>query len=189
MTGYEDILRRSFVAIASGNFTAVGAYGELDVQGEVKTLHEWLCDPALGERRFDSSRFESLAHQPSLEEIKSKVTGYVGDRLERPFNDADAVVLYVTGHGQTDKGAHYTVLKNSDPAHLSATAVLTVDLLRWLAGHQGLEQVLLVIDLCQAGDIADEVTAGLRRELPRGWIALLTTGPAPTRRSVRSPAQ
>jgi WD40 repeat protein len=172
---FRDILRRSVIAIASGKFDATGKYPELNVQTELNSLYEWLCDPALGERRFDSSRFKSLAQNPSFDEIKSHLTGRCGGQLKRSFSDSDALVVYVTGHGDIDKGAHYTVLKESDPAALSSTALPTIEMLRWLAEHQGLDNVLLIIDLCHAGHILEEVSAGLRRELPDQWIALLTT--------------
>jgi hypothetical protein len=168
MSGCEDLLRRRFIAIATDRFAASGSYAPLDVGREVASLREWLCDSALARRQFGSKGFESLEQRPRYDDIKAQLTG-------AGFTVADAVVLYVTGHGQTDKGAHYTVLEQSDPERLSSTALSTMELLRWLTDYRDLEHVLLVIDLCHAGDVADEVPAALRQAVPSQWMALLTT--------------
>ncbi|UJV43950.1 AAA family ATPase [Streptomyces sp. AMCC400023] len=181
MTGCDGVLRRHFIAIATGTFDFSGDYSELDVQGEVRTLREWLCDPALGDRRFDASRFESLSHEPSYDQIRREVTGRVQGRRVHSFRNADALVLYVTGHGQIQWNVHYTVLKDSDPEDLSSSALRTADLLPWLLGHRELEHVLLVVDLCEAEGLVREVTAGLLSELHFGggqrWIVVTTTAP------------
>lgn len=165
----DDVLRRRFIAIATDRFVADGTFHRLDgVAAEVDALKQWLCAPGLGDRAFSQRGYEALARCPSEDNIRAKL---VADR----FNDGDAVVLYVTGHGRADKGAHWTILERSEPSRLASTALSTVQLVRWLAEHKGLDNVLLVIDLCEAGDLEDEMPSSLRRELPDSWVALLTT--------------
>lgn len=168
MGGCDDLLRRRFVAIATDKFDADGTFPPLDVASEVATLRAWLCSPDLGDRRFEAA-FEGLAASPSANDIRA-------DLVENNrFSDGDAMVVYITGHGRTDKGRHRTVLATSDPTQLASTALDTVSLIEWLAEHAGLEQVLLIFDLCEAGDVAFEITKELEAAIPPTWVALLTT--------------
>ena len=168
MSTVNNVLRRRFIAIATGTFTADATYPQLDVESEVKTVAKWLMDDTLGDRRFSDQGFELLAHDPEYSQIRELLTN--GE-----FNEGDAVFLYVTGHGQSEQGAHWVVLRDSEPGKLSQMSLGTAELIRWLAAYRDLSHVLLIIDLCQAGAVLDELPAALRRDLPREWIALLTT--------------
>lgn len=169
MSEPDQILRRHFIAIATDKFEASGSFGPLDVEKEVSAMRRWLADDALAERRFDDAGFEALAARPTYDDIRDRLTN------QQQFTDADAVVLYVTGHGLIDKGVHRVVLHKTAPDRPATTAVATAELIRWLAEHHGLTQVLLIVDLCQVGGVLDEMPATWRRDLPREWIALLTT--------------
>ena len=91
MGDFDDLLRRSFIAIATDHFDAEATFPPLDVESEIARLEGWLCDEALAERRFDRT-LGQLANRPSSDEIKSGI-------VKTAFGDADAVVLYLTGHG------------------------------------------------------------------------------------------
>ncbi|OLT00493.1 hypothetical protein BJF90_34850 [Pseudonocardia sp. CNS-004] len=164
----SDILRRHFIAIATDTYEATGVFAALDVDREVTSIREWLTDEALGPRRFDAQDYAALAHRPSLEQIKHSI------RKQRRFTDGDAVVVYVTGHGITAKdNSHLIVLHDTDPQD-PADALRTADLVQWLAAHQGLTHAMIIIDVCQAGQLADNLPAVLTRDLPAGWLVILT---------------
>ena len=168
MTDDQQILRRQFIAIATDEFEASGTFAKLDVGQEVMCLRRWLADGALAERRFDDQEYADLAHRPSYAAISDRL------RKKRRFTDADAVVVYVTGHGITAKDrSHRIVLQGTDPRDYG-DSLRTSELIEWLAAHEGLNQVLLVVDVCQAGQLMDDLPATLQRELPPEWIALLT---------------
>ena len=170
MGEFDDLLRRTFVAIATDRFDAEATFPPLDVESEIATLEGWLCDDELAERRFDR-KLEQLANRPSNDDIKAGL-------VKTPFGDADALVLYLTGHGVTEKGRHRIVLADSDPGRLASTSLDTINLLEWLAEHQGLDNVLLIIDVCQAGQVASEMTIALEEAIPEAWIVWLSTNAA-----------
>jgi WD40 repeat protein len=167
MGDFDDLLRRSFIAIATDHFDAEATFPPLDVQSEVAVIEGWLCDEALADRRFERT-LGQLANRPSSDEIREGIA-------DTKFGDADAVVVYLTGHGKTDKGRHRIVLAKSDPTRLASTSLDTVNLLEWLAEHPGLDNVLLIIDVCQAGQVAGEVTTALDEVIPPQWIVWLST--------------
>lgn len=170
MGEFDDLLRRTFVAIATNRFDAEATFPPLDVESEIATLEGWLCDDELAERQFHRN-LEQLANRPSSDDIRAGL-------VKTPFGDADALVLYLTGHGATEKGRHRIVLADSDPAKLASTSLDTINLLEWLAEHQGLDNVLLIIDVCQAGQVAAEMTSALEEAIPEDWIVWLSTNPA-----------
>ncbi len=167
MSRADEILRRHFIAIATDTFAASGTYPPLDVASEVASLSGWLTDETLEDRRFSNQEYEPLAHNPNYDQIRATLTG--GE-----FTSADAVVLYVTGHGQSAQGVHWVILQDSDPGRLSHKSLSTAELIRWLAAYRDLNDVLVIVDLCQAGDATDELPATLHRDLPEGWFALFT---------------
>ena len=171
MSTADDVLRRRFIAIATGTFVASATYPPLDVSSELEALTEWLMDDALADRQFNNQGYEPLAHDPKYNQIRELLTDSPG------FNSGDAVILYVTGHGQSDQGVHWVVLHDSDPAMLSHKSLMTKELILWLAAYRDLSNVLVIIDLCQAGDVTDELSAALERDLPQDWF-LLFTAPA-----------
>jgi hypothetical protein len=164
----DQILRRHFIAIATDVYEANGAFAALDVDKEVAAMRRWLADEALHERRFDDQAYAALAHRPSYDQIKQMV------RKHRRFTNADAVVVYVTGHGITGQDrSHLIVLHDTDPKD-PGEALRTADLILWLAGHRGLDQVMIIIDVCQAGQLDDNLPAELKRDLPPGWLVVVT---------------
>jgi hypothetical protein len=168
MSAGDDVLRRHLIAIATDTFAADATFPPLDVASELRTVADWLTDESLGDRRFTDEGYEVLARSPRYDQIRQLLTGDPG------FTSGDAVVLYVTGHGHKDQGVHWVVLRDSDPSRLSHNSLGTAELIRWLAAYRDLTHVLIIIDLCQAGDVADEIPAALQRDLPEGWFVLCT---------------
>ncbi len=169
MSGDDQILRRHFIAIATDTYEANGTFVKLDVDKEVGAIRRWLTDSALGDlRRFDDHRYAALAHRPSLDQIRKMLT------KKGSFSEADAVVVYVTGHGIVGKDkSHLIVLHDTDP-QAPSDALRTADLVLWLAAHTGLTQVMLIIDVCQAGQLDNNLPAELTRDLPEEWFVIVT---------------
>ena len=171
MSDDDQILRRHFIAIATDVYQADGTFAALDVGEEVAAMRRWLVDEALGERGFDDQDYIALAHRPSYDQISRVLLPG-----QREFTDADAVVVYVTGHGITSKNNdHMIALHDTNPKNpVTPQALRTADLIQWLAFHEGLEQVMIIIDVCQGGQLDNNLSAQLKRDLPRGWLVVVT---------------
>ncbi|MGW4759602.1 AAA family ATPase [Streptomyces chartreusis] len=157
----EQILRRHFLAIATGAFDAP-EWKSLPVTDEVDALHKWLCDPRLGERRFTRIH-KGLASDPARDQVR--------DVLERlPWREADAAVVFVTGHGERADGAHWIVLRHTEPGRWYRTAIRTSDVVGWLK-DSGIEHLLLIFDLCYAGSVNAEA-ALFDSDVPHNWLVL-----------------
>lgn len=164
MTGdVPEVLRRRFVALATSDYDDPTCRPLPGVTGEVKTLRDWLCDPSLGERTF-TVQCPELASNPTKQQVR--------DALEVPaqlWNDSDAAVVFVTGHGVTGHGRHWIVLKSTSTGQLFRTALGTADLVGWIA-DTGIEHLLVILDLCHAGAAADDT--GKFADFPATWLAL-----------------
>jgi hypothetical protein len=162
------VLRRHFIALATSEYDDSN-WRKLPVQEEVRVMHEWLCNPLLGPRRF-TFRFPSLANNPSLREIHERLNPVGG----LPWNESDVAVIFVTGHGETsDRGlTHWTVLKTTEPGRrLPATALRrTADLIAWLAATD-VQHLFLILDMCFAGAIAAQ-TVIFDADIPPNWLVL-----------------
>lgn len=53
-------------------------------------------------------------------------------RPEREWNDGDAAVVYVSGHGSQTGDGHWIALHDTDPDPPRQTAISTRELLGWL---------------------------------------------------------
>jgi hypothetical protein len=156
-----DVLRRHFVAVATADYESP-QWGSLPVAGEVDSLQGWLCAEDLRERRFVPA-FEYLSRNPTKRAVR--------DALEDTrWNESDAAVVFVTGHGERAHNTHWMILSETDPGRLHSSAQRTSDLVGWLR-ESGIRYLLLILDLCYAGrTIADTVLA--EGEIPATWLAL-----------------
>jgi hypothetical protein len=167
-----QVLRRHFVAIA----TSVYDNPPWDTQAlsgvtdEVAAMRRWLCGEdgdGTGTVVF-THRHDDLADNPPLKAIE--------DRLRNPpamqrWRDSDAAVLYVTGHGHTQDGAHWIVLRETESGErLPATALRTADLISWLKATR-IQHLLLLLDMCHAGQVTSD-TVRFDRDVPKGWLGL-----------------
>jgi hypothetical protein len=162
----DEILRRHFVAIATTDYDDTTCPPLAGVLDEVKTLRDWLCDAGLGKRAFQQA-FPELADNPDEEQIRAALKKSPRS-LER-WNDSDAAVVFVTGHGVAAHGAHWMVLQHT-VGQLRTTALRTSELVGWLA-DTGIEHLLIVLDLCYAGDTAAGV-GRFEEDFPATWLAL-----------------
>lgn len=161
MIDFEDILRRHFVAIATAQYTDESLRQLDGVKDEVELMRGWLTsEDKLGDRRFIAVHDE-LRTNPTKSQIR--------DAFEDPasaiqWREADAAVVYITGHGvvkededEDGKGEqHFLVLQNTDLTRLRRTGFATADLFGWLAESE-IEHLLVIVDACYAGHVADQV--------------------------------
>ncbi|WP_329127406.1 ATP-binding protein [Streptomyces sp. NBC_01465] len=160
-----EVKRRHFVAIATSEYDDPD-YEPLAVGVEVRVLREWLCCLDLGGRAF-APAYEELADNPTK--------GAVRDALEDPpghrrWREADAAVVFVTGHGVTQSGAHWTVLQATESDRVESTALRTVDLINWLKNTR-IRHLFLILDQCFAGRTIGEIAA-FETDLPGTWFVL-----------------
>jgi hypothetical protein len=165
MSGVDDeILRRHFVAIATGEYDDPH-WRPLPVEKEVAALRQWLCSPGLGRRGF-SPAYPELADNPTEDQIR--VLKDVARKTV--WTDADAVVLFVTGHGEQTDDSHYLILRDSVSSIVSSTALRTSELIGWLT-DTAVEHMLIILDACYAGSVARDVLR-LSKGPRRRWLIL-----------------
>jgi WD40 repeat protein len=162
--------RRHFVAIATSNYADPAFEPLVGVSDEVAVLRDWLCANDLGERAFTEA-FPELSCDPGKRQIR--------DALEdpgRPWTNADAAVLYITGHGTEADGQHWIVLRDSDLSRPHRTAQRTAELVAWLR-ETNIEHLLIILDLCHAGATARSVTY-FDLDFPATWLPLASVTPS-----------
>ncbi|WKX11674.1 ATP-binding protein [Streptomyces sp. NL15-2K] len=153
------------MAIATGEYDDP-VFKPLAVGAEVRALAEWLCSRDLKTLPFVHAHPE-LAKNPTKQAVR--------DALEDPpprgrWREADAAVVFVTGHGVVRDGVHWTVLQASESDRLAATALRTVDLIMWLKDTR-IRYLFLILDQCFAGATLREVAA-FEKDLPETWLVL-----------------
>jgi len=165
-----SILRRRFLSIATATYDDPSWPPLPQVTGEVQVLRDWLCDTALADRSFSPWHSE-LADNPTIDDIRKA--------LENPppaerLREADAAVLYVTGHGDVAEGSHWVVLRQTEEDRITATALRTSDLFGWLLATR-VRHLLLIYDLCYSGAVGKDVVR-FDRSPPPGWIGITSAG-------------
>lgn len=169
MTGVadEEVLRRHFVAIATANYDDPHWQPQkLPVDDEVRVMRDWLCARTLGPRRF-APLHPHLADNPTLTEISHALQD---PEPQVRWREADAAVVYITGHGTVASETHWTVLRRTVKGGPAGTAQRTGELIAWLA-ESGIKHLLVIVDECYAEKLAADL---VQREstLPPGWLIL-----------------
>jgi hypothetical protein len=83
-SGFSEVLRRSFIAVATAEYGSLGPLPAVKV--EVAALRDWLCDPQLGERWFTMGHPE-LADSPTRQQVEAALRDTAEDQV---WTDADA---------------------------------------------------------------------------------------------------
>jgi hypothetical protein len=160
-----DVLRRHFVAIATAEYDDFRPLP--GVRSEVDSLRAWLCSADLGDRAFAISPHLAVGLNPT----KSRLREILEDpQPAQIWNHDDAAVVFVTGHGLKADGVHWIILKSTARQALTRTALRTADLVGWLKETQ-VGHLLLILDMCQAGAVAEDV-ARFDVDFPRNWLVL-----------------
>jgi len=103
--------------------------------------------------------FPDLRDDPPPAIILDRLSTWLGE----PRRSAeDLLVLYYSGHGDSQAGRHYLLLGGSDPGRLAGTALRT-QALADLLGDQSvrLRRLLILLDTCYAGQGAFDVATVL----------------------------
>ncbi|MEU0337698.1 AAA family ATPase [Streptomyces bobili] len=160
---------------------AVSDYGDGDtdfVKGigdQVAVVTGWLADPDLGpDRAFD------LQEPPAPLHSVQQVRQFLACQDLAAAKRDEAVVVYITGHGQrgSSSGRHYLRFARTDDARLPGTALTTSEVISAALGSSA-KHVLVLVDSCFAGALLNEVPAvardlGPRRNLPS--LAVVAAG-------------
>jgi hypothetical protein len=160
-----EVLRRHFVAIATSEYDDP-CFKPLAVAAEVQAMREWLCTPEQGRRVFTPA-YSELANNPTKRAVRDALED---PPPERRWRETDAAVVFVTGHGMTADGSHWTVLQATEANRVPSTAIRTADLISWLKGTR-IRHLFLVLDQCFAGQTVAEVAA-FDKDLPGTWLVL-----------------
>jgi hypothetical protein len=163
-SGLVDIRRRHFIAVATSRYDAGESWALPGVDGEIITLREWLCADSLGERRF-TPLYPELADSPSEDAIRAALRN-----PNQGWTHDDAVVLFVTGHGDEVNDRHMLILRETDVSFPADTAIATADLISWLGRYEK-TPMLLIFDLCHAGATAKD-TIRFDRPFPPDWLVV-----------------
>ncbi|MGV9613875.1 hypothetical protein [Nocardia xishanensis] len=162
----DEVLRRHLLVVATSRYQAPYWPDLPGVDSEVDELRRWLCDDALEDRRF-TPLYPELADSPSKEDVRAafeeKVLGW---------NESDAAVVFVTGHGHTVHNTHWLALRDTDGP--TDVQIRSADILRWLANTR-IQHLLVIFDLCNAGATAYD-SLRLETPFPQNWIVLASTG-------------
>jgi hypothetical protein len=163
----SGILRRHFVAIATADYDDPSYPALRGVTKEVEDLRAWLCDTGrLGRRAFSTpGEYTALAHSPPRAAVDSALRA-----PERPWTDADAAVVFVTGHGEPAHGSHWLILTDTRRERLRSTGLRTSELIGWLQ-ETGIRHLLLIIDACFAAGVMGDV-ADFDTEIQKNWLVL-----------------
>ena len=159
----EDVLRRHFIAVATGEYDDEQAFGALAVDEEVAQFEGWLCAPELGDRAFKRAGLDRNPTKAKIEDALIPESGWTPQ---------DAVAVYVTGHGFDDSERHWIALKKTirEPKLRPNTAVETYDLVSSLV-HEDVDHLLVIIDLCYAGKALGPLVA-LEIDWKPTWLLL-----------------
>lgn len=165
---FAHVLRRHFVAVATAEYDNPpwSEWGTLPIAGEVSQLAGWLSDPGLGDRRFRVTE-PHLAANPNRNQVRDFFEGPV---LE--WRDTDAAVVFVTGHGEYADGHLWMIFKTTEDGAFRKSAWSTGDLLGLLR-DSGVVHLLLVLDVCHAGQLINDV-ARYETDIPPTWLVLPT---------------
>jgi hypothetical protein len=160
----EGPLRRHFIAVATSRYTDPSLSQLPGVVDEVRTLRRWWCATDLGERRF-TPLHPHLATSPTDKDITAAL------RNPKPlWNDGDAAVVFVTGHGLIDNGMHWLALKQTSVGYVAGHSVRAADVVLWLGQHRQ-TPMLVIFDLCYAGAITEDVVK-FDFDFPPHWLVL-----------------
>lgn len=160
---FSGILRRSYVAVATTTYADESLCSLAGVADEVKTLTDWLCNEALGDRRFAVTHSE-LSNNPSVTQVENALK-----RPEREWNDGDAAVVFVSGHGLRTGDGHWIAVHDTDTAKPRKTALGTSELIGWLRDTD-IDHLLVIVDLCHSGAAGFDTVR--MPDFPPTWLGL-----------------
>ncbi|MEV7937201.1 ATP-binding protein [Kitasatospora sp. NPDC088264] len=129
------------------------------VKEQLQVLDTWWCDPALGIRAF--------THEPAPDlQERRQVEAFLEETELREAPREDAIVLFISGHGEASgSGSHFLLLPSTDRKRLLATAYRTSDLIA-AALDSHAQHVFVIVNTCYSRG-ADINLAQVTRDLNR----------------------
>ncbi|MGW2770777.1 AAA family ATPase [Streptomyces sp. NPDC001275] len=149
---------RRLILIAVSDYGDGNADFAKGIVDQVGVVTGWLADPELGADRV----FETREPPQTLYSVQ-QVRQFLADEDLATAERDEAIVVYITGHGQrgASSGRHYLRFARTDDGRLPATALTTSEVITAALGSL-VEHVLVLVDSCFAGALANEVPLLLR---------------------------
>lgn len=160
----EEVLRRHFIAVATGSYDDSASFPALDVAGEVEAFERWLCAADLGKRAFTRV---ALGPDPTKTMIETALSPAAA------WTPQDAVAVYVTGHGFIRGGTHWIATRRTLMAQPTNSAIPTAHLVGRLI-ESDLDHLLIIVDVCFAGEALGPLRAAVEDWKPT-WLVLAST--------------
>lgn len=138
---------------------AVEDYGERNeeftaaITSQVAVVTGWWTSADLDEdRRFELEEPKELL---SVQHVRT----FLHEHDLAAADDDDALVVYITGHGEKgDSGRHYLRFASTDMERLPGTALTTSEVISAALGSRS-EHVLIMVDSCFAGSLDAELAS------------------------------
>ncbi|MGW1267229.1 AAA family ATPase [Streptomyces sp. NPDC002491] len=161
--------------IAVDNYADGNAEFTKGINDQVAVVTGWLTDPALGpDRQFTLHKPQETLH--SVQQVHQ----FLNSQDLASAQPREAVVVYITGHGQRgpSSGRHYLRFARTDDGRLPGTALTTGEVVSAVLGSTA-QHVLVLVDSCFAGALANDVQPVLRDLTSRSRLtslAVVTSG-------------
>jgi hypothetical protein len=122
----------------------------LGIKDQLRAVHAWWTDPALGERGFTPEHPSALNDRNDIEE-------FLQPSGLREAPSGDSLVLYITGHGlKGNSSGRFLQLPGTDTQRLLATAYRTSDLVLAAVDSHAAD-VLVIVNTCHSARILSEL--------------------------------
>ncbi len=174
----DSTKRRFLIAAGTAEYDFLEPESWLpEVKEAVRSVAE-LFTKKLGYERV----LPGLGESPTVGELREGLSNWFAAKERQA---SDLVVIYYSGHGETCEDDHVLLARDSDLKNLAGTSLASGDLARFLANSPA-QQILLVLDTCQAGRGGEDFAAkasrvirNLRRDdhHPSGLYVIAAAGP------------
>ncbi|MEU7576764.1 AAA family ATPase [Streptomyces sp. NPDC041068] len=126
------------------------------IAAQVKVVEGWWADERLDEQR----RF--TPEQPKELRSVRHLRRFLDEHALEDADDDEALVVYITGHGESrDSGHHFLLLPDSDADRVLGTAFQTAELITAVLDSRA-SHVLVMVDSCFSGVLRDDLAQRLK---------------------------
>ena len=135
----SEVIRRRLLAAGTGVFSSEEIDDLKEVPEEIQTIQDL----------FDGFGFDQ---EPEANDLDHDNLLTRCSDFRKSAAAGDVLVAYYTSHGVRDQERFYLLTSDSDPKDLDGTAVAAEDLARRLIKKSKARQVLIILDMCFAGE-------------------------------------
>ncbi|QEU96418.1 AAA family ATPase [Streptomyces kanamyceticus] len=126
------------------------------IAAQVKVVEGWWADERLDEQR----RFTPV--QPKELRSVRHLRRFLDEHALEDADDDEALVVYITGHGESrGSGHHFLLLPDSDADRVLGTAFQTAELITAVLDSRA-SHVLVMVDSCFSGVLRDDLVQRLK---------------------------